>query len=139
MKDRVLQKYDLPFRHIFRFELVKEGDLGVISEELVLHNIDLCSYVVIKNTSLHYYSHNGGNGQTVSFVTMYLCLKLCNRAFLCVIVCKGLGWGKIRNQGNYRSRPGFPSVGENFYPTRKIQKARNPCDSKDSGHIQAKK
>ena len=73
------------------------------------------------------------------YVTMYLCLKLCNRVFLCVIVCKGLGWGKIRNQGNYRSRPGFPSVGENFYPTRKIQKARNPCVSKDSGHIQAKK
>ena len=111
----------------------------VVSEELVLHNVDLCSYVVVKNTSLHYYSHNGSNGQTVSFATMYLCLKLCKCVFLCVIVCKGLGRGKIRDQGNYRSRPGFSSVGEDFYPTRKIAKARNPCVSKDSGHIQVKK
>ena len=128
-----------PFGIFFRFELVKEGDLGVISEELVLHNIDLCSYVVVKNTSLHYYSHNGGNGQTVSFVTMYLCLKLCNRAYLCVIVCKGSGWGKIRDRQKSRSSSIFLLAGEEIYPIRKIEKARNPYVSKDSGRVQAKK
>ena len=56
------------------------------------------------------------------YVTMYLCLKLCNRVFLCVIVCKGLGRGKIRDQGNYRSRPGFPSVGKIFTPPVKYKK-----------------